>query len=394
MRVALVNEWLEMVGGAEKVFERIINLFPDSDIFSLVDFLPPGQRQLVLDKPVCTSFIQRLPFAKTKFRSYLPLFPLAAEALDVSGYDVVISNSHAVAKGVLTGPEQVHICYCHTPMRYAWDLREQYLQERNLDKGVKQWVARYVLQQLRLWDIASSRNVDYFIANSHYIAGRIRKFYGREATVIYPPVNIEDYDPQIKKEDFYLTVSRMVPYKRIALIAEAFRNLPGKQLVIIGDGPEMGKVQKAAAGADNIKVLGYQPDDVMRDHMKRARAFIFAAKEDFGIVPVEAQAFGTPVIAYGEGGAQETVRGLGEDDAPTGVFFEEQSVASLVAAIQRFEANKDAFCADFCRNNALRFAPERFSKEFEAFFESCVAKSKRGRDVAPKPRRLALAQNE
>jgi glycosyltransferase involved in cell wall biosynthesis len=394
MRVALVNEWLEVVGGSEKVFERIISLFPDADVFSLVDFLPPGQRQLVLNKPVCTSFIQRLPFAKTRFRSYLPLFPLAAEAIDVSAYDVVISNSHAVAKGVLTGPEQVHICYCHTPMRYAWDLREQYLQERNLHKGIKQWPARYFLQQLRLWDIASSRNVDHFVANSNYIAGRIRKFYGRESTVIYPPVYIQDYDAQTPKEDFYLTVSRMVPYKRIALIAEAFRSLPGRQLVIIGDGPEMSKVQKAAAGADNIKVLGYQPDDVMRDYMKRARAFIFAAKEDFGIVPVEAQAFGTPVIAYGEGGAQETVRGLGEDDAPTGVFFDEQSVPSLVTAIQRFENNKDCFSAEYCRNNSLRFAPERFSKEFEAFFESCLAKSKRGRDVAPKPRRLALAQNE
>jgi glycosyltransferase involved in cell wall biosynthesis len=349
---------------------------------------------LVLDKPVCTSFIQRLPFAKTKFRSYLPLFPLAAEALDVSGYDVVISNSHAVAKGVLTGPEQIHISYCHTPMRYAWDLREQYLQERNLDRGFKQWPARYLLQQLRLWDIASSRNVDYFVANSNYIAGRIRKFYGRESTVIYPPVYIQDHEAQISKEDFYLTVSRMVPYKRIPLIAEAFRNLPGRQLVIIGDGPEMSKVQKAAAGAGNIKVLGYQPDDVMRDYMKRARAFIFAAKEDFGIVPVEAQAFGTPVIAYGEGGAQETVRGLGEDDAPTGIFFDEQSVASLVAAIQRFENNRDCFSAEYCRNNALRFAPERFSKEFETFFESCLAKSRRGRNVAPKPRRLALAQNE
>ena len=394
MRIALVHEWFDIIAGSEKVLERIIRVYPQADLFALVDFMPPDQRELILGKSVATSFIQGLPFARKKFRSYLPLFPMASEALDVSSYDLVISNSHAVAKGVLTGPEQVHISYCHPPMRYAWDLREQYLRERNLHRGFKQWPARYLLQQLRIWDIASARGVDHFIANSNYIAGRIRKFYGRDATVIYPPVHIEDYDGRTPKEDFYLTVSRMVPYKRIPLIAEAFSQLPGRKLVIIGDGPEMPKVQKIAANARNIEVVGYQDDTVMRDHMKRARAFVFAAKEDFGIVPVEAQAFGTPVIAYGEGGAQETVCGLGETDAPTGVFFEEQSVSSLVAAIQRFENNKDCFAAEYCRSNALRFAPDRFSKEFEAFVESCLAKSKKAHEVAPRPRRLALAQNE
>lgn len=320
MRIALVHEWFDIIAGSEKVLERIIRVYPQADLFALVDFMPPDQRELILGKSVATSFIQGLPFARKKFRSYLPLFPMASEALDVSSYDLVISNSHAVAKGVLTGPEQVHISYCHTPMRYAWDLREQYLRERNLHRGFKQWPARYLLQQLRIWDIASARGVDHFIANSNYIAGRIRKFYGRDATVIYPPVHIEDYDGRTPKEDFYLTVSRMVPYKRIPLIAEAFSQLPGRKLVIIGDGPEMPKVQKIAANARNIEVLGYQDDTVMRDHMKRARAFVFAAKEDFGIVPVEAQAFGTPVIAYGEGGARNGVRSGRDRRADRGLF--------------------------------------------------------------------------
>ena len=366
-RVAIVHDWLVTYAGAERVLEQMIACFPQADVFSLVDFVE--DRRFLHGKQATTSFIQRLPLARKKYRAYLPLMPLAIEQLDLSAYDLVISSSHAVAKGVLTGPDQVHVSYVHSPIRYAWDLQHQYLEQSNLTRGLRSAMARVVLHYIRTWDTRTSNSVDHFVANSQFIARRIRKVYHRESRVIFPPVDVQSFLVGEQKEDFYLTASRMVPYKKIDLIVEAFSRMPGKRLVVIGDGPEM-KAIRAKAGP-NVEILGYQPFAVLHDHMRRAKAFVFAAEEDFGIAPVEAQACGTPVIAFGKGGALETVRELGQP-RPTGIFFREQSVPSLVAAVRDFEQNAHRFAALDCRANAERFSIATFRERFMGFVEQVM----------------------
>lgn len=365
LKVAIVHDWLVTYAGAERVLEQIVACFPQADLFSVVDFL--DDRSFVQGKRATTTFIQRLPFAKTKYRAYLPLMPLAIEQLDLSGYDLVISSSHAVAKGVITGPDQMHISYVHSPIRYAWDLQHQYLREARLERGVKACLARAILHYVRNWDTRTSNGVDHFLCNSHFVARRIGKTYRRAATVLPPPVDTDGFTPHADKESFYLTASRMVPYKRIDLIVEAFAAMPDRKLVVIGDGPEMARVR--AIHAPNVTLLGYQPFDVLRDHMQRARAFVFAAEEDFGIAPLEAQACGTPVIAYGKGGVLDTIRaGVAK---PTGVFFDEQSIGSIVSAVERFEVaqacEETRISATDCRAQAERFAPHLFRTAFKAF---------------------------
>lgn len=364
MRVAIIHEWLDTNAGSEKVVSEMLVVFPSADLLCVVDFLSDDDRRLMLGKKAQTTFIQKLPFAKKFFRHYLALMPVAIEQLDVSGYDLVLSSSHAVAKGVLTGPDQLHICYCHSPMRYAWDLQHQYLHETGLNKGLKGGMVRWLLHRLRQWDVRTANGVDFFIANSRFIGRRIEKVYRRSSEVIYPPVNVGSFDVGMDRDSFYLTASRMVPYKKVPLIVQAFAQMPDKQLVVIGDGPDFEKV-KALAHA-NVHILGYQSDAVLKDHMQRARAFVFAAEEDFGITPVEAQACGTPVIAFGKGGALETIRGL-DNVQPTGVFYTEQSVPSLVDAVHLFEAHSDRITPQACRANAMRFSQERFRKEFLEF---------------------------
>ena len=360
IKVAIVHDWLVTYAGAERVLEEIINCFPEADLFAIVDFVPQKERSFLKDKPVKTSFIQKLPLAKKKYRAYLPFMPLAVEQFDLSGYDIVISSSHAVAKGVITGPDQLHISYVHSPMRYAWDLQHQYLKETVLDRGLKGWLAKRELHKLRMWDLRTANGVDHFLANSRFIARRIWKMYRREATVIYPPVDVDSFTLCEQKEDFFLTASRMVPYKKIDLIAEAFSLMPDKRLYIIGDGPDFDKV-KSKAGA-NVELLGYQPFEVLRNYMQRAKAFVFAAEEDFGIVPVEAQACGTPVIAYGKGGALETVT-----EGETGLFFDAQTPSSIIEAVKRFEDMKDRFIPSKIREKTLRFSKDRFRQEFSSF---------------------------
>lgn len=355
IKVAIIHDWLVTEAGAEKVLERLINIFPQAEIFSIVDFLSQDQRKFIRNKKVKTSFIQRLPKAKTAYRNYLPLMPIAIEQFDLSTYDVVISSSYAVAKGVITGPRQLHICYCHSPIRYAWDLQHQYLAEANIVRGIKSIFARIILHYIRLWDVRTSSGVDVFVANSNFIAKRIWKVYRRKSTVIYPPVEVDNFTPGTEKGGFYLTASRLVPYKRVDLIVAAFAKMPDKKLIVIGNGPEMDKIRSLAT--PNIKILGYQSFESMRDYMRRAQAFIFAAEEDFGIVPVEAQACGTPVIAYGQGGSAETII-----DGRTGILFPEQTVDSLIDAVSKFELNSD-FKPEDCRTNALRFSGERFENE-------------------------------
>lgn len=305
-----------------------------------------------------SSFIQRFPKAATKYKSYLPFFPLAIEQFDLSAYDVVLSSSHCAAKGVITSPDQLHICYCHTPMRYAWDLMHEYLRESRLEKGVKGALARFFLHYLRGWDFSSSRRVDHFVVNSAYVARRVAKFYGRQATVIPPPVDLSYFQMEGKKDSYYLTASRFVPYKRIDLIVEAFSQMPDQKLVVIGDGPDWEKVKGKAKG--NIELLGYQPDAVLKEHLQKAKGFVFAALEDFGILPVEAMACGTPVLAYGKGGARETIL-----DGTTGLFFPEQTPHAIQEAIGRFE--RAEFDPRRCRQRAEMFSQERFKAQFQQF---------------------------
>jgi glycosyltransferase involved in cell wall biosynthesis len=364
MKIAIIHDWLVTYAGAERVLEQMLICYPEADIFSLVDFLPQGGRSFVMDKPVTTSFIQKLPIAKTKYRNYLPLMPLAIEQFDLTGYDLVISSSHAVAKGVIVGPDQLHLCMCYSPIRYAWDLHFQYLRESKLESGLKSWLARWLLHKLRLWDVRTANSVDHFIAISHFIVRRIEKTYRREATVIYPPVDISGFEFHPNKEDFYLTASRMVPYKKMPMIVEAFAFMPDKRLVVIGEGPEFDKCN-AVAGR-NVTMMGWQSFEVLKDHMQRAKAFIFAAEEDFGITPLEAQACGTPVIALGKGAVLETIRGI-ESELPTGVFFKEQTCESLRTAIDLFEKEAARIRPDACRENVLRFSPVRFRAELTEF---------------------------
>nr|WP_294000634.1 polysaccharide biosynthesis tyrosine autokinase [Sphaerotilus sp.] len=367
LRVALVHEWLVNHAGSEKVVEEILKIYPQADLFSVVDFLKPHERGFLQGKVAKTTFVQRLPGAEKRFRHYLPLMPLAMEQHDLSGYDLILSSSHAVAKGVLTGPDQLHVCYIHSPIRYAWDMQHQYLKESGMATGVKGTVAKLLLHYMRLWDARTAAGVDQFIANSAFIARRVRKVYRRDAAVIHPPVDVGRFALRHDKEEFYLTASRMVPYKRMPMIVEAFSRMPDKQLIVIGDGPEMDKV-RAAAGP-NVSVLGFLGDAALVDHMQRAKAFVFAAEEDFGITPVEAQACGTPVIAFGRGGSLETVRGRGHPAQRTGVFFQEQTPEAVIAAVEAFEALAVPIRPETCRAHAEQFAPALFRQRFQAAVE-------------------------
>lgn len=371
MKKALIHDWFSTYAGAEKCVESFTDIWDDFEIYSLIDFLSGADRDKILKgKRAHTSFIQKLPFAKDKYRNYLPLFPLAIEQFDLSGYDVVLSSSHAVAKGVLTHSNQLHIAYVHTPIRYAWDLYHQYLRESELDRGLKGALAKYFLHKIRLWDASTANRVDHYVANSRYIAHRIKKTYGKPSDVIYPPVDVDKFTLREAKEEFYLTASRMVPYKKIDLIVEAFSQTD-KKLLVIGDGPDMAKI-KSKAGK-NIELLGFASDETMADLMGRAKAFVFAAEEDFGITPVEAQACGTPVICFGRGGARETVR-----DGESGLYFMEQNAKELLAAVAKFEQNYDKFEPTKIRENSLKFSRARFEAEIKSYVEKKYEEFKDG----------------
>ena len=371
MKKALIHDWFSTYAGAEKCIESFTDIWDDFEIYSLIDFLSGTDRDKILKgKRAHTSFIQKLPFAKDKYRNYLPLFPLAIEQFDLSDYDVVLSSSHAVAKGVLTHSNQLHIAYVHTPIRYAWDLYHQYLRESGLDRGLKGMLAKYFLHKIRLWDASTANRVDHYVANSRYIARRIKKTYGKPSDVIYPPVDVDKFTLREAKEEFYLTASRMVPYKKIDLIVEAFSQTD-KKLLVIGDGPDMAKI-KSKAGK-NVELLGFADDETMADLMGRAKAFVFAAEEDFGITPVEAQACGTPVICFGRGGARETVR-----DGESGLYFMEQNAKELLAAVAKFEQNYDKFEPVKIRENSLKFSRARFEAEIKSYVEKKYEEFKDG----------------
>lgn len=370
MKIALVHEWLtpKATGGSELVVQEILKHI-DADLYALIDFESTNPESYLFGRKIGKTFLQYLPLARNGVQKYLPLLPLAIEQLDLRSYDVILSSSHAVAKGVLTSPQQLHICYCHTPMRYAWDLTFDYLNSSRMGRGLPGWLTRYLLHQLRQWDVITANRVDYFIANSHHTARRIWRCYRRHAEVIYPPVNIERFRFQAEKGDFYLTVSRLVSYKQVCLIVEAFNQL-GYPLVVIGDGPQLPAIRQLAKS--NVQVLGWCPDQVVEQYMAEAKAFVYAAIEDFGIALVEAQACGTPVIAYGAGGALETVLDIRKHpDQGTGLFFPEQSPAALIESVKIFEASAAAFSPERTRLNAAAFAPEVFSDRYLSFLASC-----------------------
>lgn len=373
MKKALIHDWYTVYGGAERCVESFTNIWDDFDHFSLIDDLSDSQRDLILKgKKTNNSFIQKLPFWKKKYRTYLPLFPFAIEQFDLSDYELILSSSSSVAKGVLTTPSQLHIAYVYSPVRYAWDLYHQYLKESKLDSGIKGLLARYFLFKLRAWDFSTTNRPDHYIAISQYVAKRIKKVYNKESIVIYPPVDTDSFTLTTETSDYYITCSRMVPYKKIDLIVEAFSKT-NKKLIVIGDGPDFKKIKKLASS--NVELKGYVEKEEMLDMIKRAKAFIFAAEEDFGIAPIEAQACGVPVIAYGKGGALETIIGVSSDEkfdnkSVTGIFFKEQTSFSLLEAVNYFEKNETSFDRKVIRKNAERFSKNRFEKEFKETIET------------------------
>jgi len=365
LRVAIVHEWLDQYAGSERVLEQLLGMFPGADLFVLVDFLPPAERAFLRGHAITTSFIQRLPMARRRFRNYLPLMPLAVEQFDLAGYDLIISSNHAVAKGVITGPGQVHISYVHSPMRYAWDLQAQYMRQAGLDRGVKGLFVRWVLHHLRTWDVRSSNGVDVFVANSSYIADRIRKVYRRNAIVVPPPVEVDRFTPGGRRTDTYLAATRFVPYKRADLIVQAFAGMPNRRLLLVGDGPERQRVQAVASGLPNVEIRPPVAHAELVRLMQECAAFIHAAEEDFGITMVEAQACGAPVIAFCRGGARDIVVDL-QQPQPTGVLFREQSPRSIAAAVVQFEHERHRITTERCRANAMRFSRAAFERNFRA----------------------------
>lgn len=357
-KVAIVHDCLSRYGGPERVLEQILHIFPDADLFSMVDLIPEERRGFLMNKPVQTSFIQKLPkWARQRHLAFLPLMPCLVEQFDLSGYDLVISSGYSVAKGVITGPNQLHIAYCHSPLRYAWDLRSHYLKGANLHTGVRGLIAKILLHYFRIWDAQSQQRVDHFVTNSQFVRRRIEKVYRREAEVVHPPVDVKRFTCQPVKDEHYLVAGHMVAYKKIGVVVDAFARMPNRHLRVIGDGPEFEGIRRRAT--PNVRMLGYTSNAVLRDEMQSARAFVFAGEEDFGILPLEAQACGTPVIAYSRGGLKESV-----DPKKTGIFFHEQTPAAICAAVDQFEAKAISFNPREIRKHAERFSAEKFREGF------------------------------
>lgn len=362
MKKALIHDWYYVNGGAEKVIHSINSIWKDFEHFALIDFLKDSDREYILNgAKVHTSLIQNLPTASKNHRKFLQLFPYAIEQFNLTNYDLVISSSSSIAKGVLTHQGQLHICYCHSPMRYAWDLFYEYLESANLNKGFRGIYAKYILNKIRIWDVANSNRVDYFIANSNYISERIKKIYRRDSEVIYPPVDIDFFEFQKEKDDFYFTASRIVAYKNVEQIVLAFNEMPDKKLIVAGVGPELQKIRKLAK--PNIEFTGYLSMVQLKTYMKNCKSFISAALEDFGIAPIEAQACGTPVICLGKGGTKETII-----DGKTGIHFYHSNPKEIKDAVLFSESKQ--FEPEVIRNNAIRFSKERFEHEFKSFVEN------------------------
>jgi len=358
MKTCLVHDWLNVFAGAESVLEEIYRIFP-SNIYTLFYNEESFKNALFSNEKVITSFLQKCPGVFSKHTLYSPFFSKAIEQFDLSEYDLILSSSHCVAKGVIPSPNQTHICYCHSPMRYIWDLSHLYLEDYS---GIKKWILQQLFYKWRQWDVASSNRVDHFIANSEFVKRRIEKVYRRKATVIYPPVNIDRFKLCLKKDEYYITASRLVSYKGVKQVVEAFSKLDRK-LLVIGDGPNMKIIKKIATS--NIEILGHVSNEKLVGFLQQAKAFIFNSIEDFGITPVEAQACGTPVIALGKGGALETIL-----DGKTGLFYEKSSPDAIRKAVLQFENME--FDRQEIRMQAEKFSSKRFSREFESFVKGVI----------------------
>lgn len=355
-KIALSHHWLVSLRGGEKVLEQFCNIFPDAEIHTLV--LTPNSKTLdnvIPQHSIHSTFLNFLPGAEKHYKSFLPLFPQAIGTHKVKA-DFILSSDASLIKGMKKDDHVPHVCYCHSPPRYLWDMQEEYLSTMN---GFKAKIFEWLTPYLRGFDLKGAKNVDHFIANSNYVKDRIRRIYGRSAEVIHPPVALDDFEYSTKSEDFYLIVAALVPYKRVGIAVEAFNKLE-KKLIVIGSGSERNYLKRIAN--ENVEILGPQPFEVLKDHYKRCKAFIFPGVEDFGITPLEAQASGKPVIAIKDGGALETVV-----DGETGIFFEEQTVESLIEAVERFEKESDNFSPEASRKNAEKFSPERFRREIKDF---------------------------
>ncbi len=365
MRVAIVHDWLYVLGGAERVLKELLNCYPEADVFTIFDVLSDKERASIGFEKSRTSFLQRIPRIGKIHRALLPLMPLAIEQLDLSGYDLVISSSYAVAKGVITGPDQVHVAYVHSPMRYAWDLQHQYLSETSGLFGLKGILARLLLHRIRTWDAISGLRPDVLVANSAYVARRIKKAFGRHAKVIHPPVDTTPQAAGLPRQDHFLAAGRLVGYKNTRAIVEAFKLMPEQKLIVAGSGPEAQSL-RAIAGP-NVTFTGSVSDGEMRRLMATARGLIFAAEEDFGIVPVEAQAEGTPALALGRGGARETV--VAHGPGQTGMFFETPEPQCIAACVNAFLAFQFRFSPESCQAHARTFEAKRFRQQFKSLAE-------------------------
>jgi glycosyltransferase involved in cell wall biosynthesis len=389
MRVAVVHDWLYVLGGAEQVLREILQCYPGADVFTLFDFLTPEDRAKIGFEKAHTSFLQKLPMMQSKHRMYLPLMPLAIEQFDLSSYDLVISSSYAVAKGVLTGPNQVHVAYVHSPMRYAWDLQHAYLEQSGYATGLKSVLARMMLYRMRIWDARTAHGPDSIITNSHFVARRIKKIYGRDAEVIYPPVTLSTRQLGPPRGTHFLAASRLVPYKQIEAVVRAFADMPDLELVVAGDGPEAARLK--ALATPNVTFKGFVSDEQLRDLMGTARAFIFAAEEDFGIIVVEAQSEGAPVLALGRGGARETISTAA--DRPTGMFFDRSEPGAIADCVRSFIAKEQNFSRSDCRQQARQFSAERFRAQFTASvnsaIERCQLRPPAGDEDSAPPRMIA-----
>ncbi|MDJ1157078.1 glycosyltransferase [Chelatococcus sp. SYSU_G07232] len=383
--VAIVHDWCPAFRGGERVLSELCRLFPAVDVFTLFDFLPPDVKaDHFANATFHTSPVNRLPKVEKFYRSLFFLCPFLIEQFDVTGHDVVISSSAAFARGVLTRPDQPHLCYVHSPIRYAWDEQFSYLAQGRLGFGPMGLLFRYLLHNLRTWDTRTAHGPDVMLANSTYVRARIRHIYGRDAEVVFPPVAVDEFDLVVDKDDYYVTASFLAPYKRTDLVIRAFGAMPHRRLVVVGEG-QQSRTLRALAGP-NVSFTGYLPRRDYIAMVAQARALVFAGCEDFGIALAEAQACGTPLIAFGRGGARDIVRPFGAADAPTGILFEHQTVAAIVEAVEHFEGNRRSMAPEACRQNALRFSADRFRREIrEAFFRT-LAIHGTGAPLASSPR--------
>lgn len=378
INVGLVHDWLPTLGGAEKVVQQLVETFPNHELYTLFNFLNDEDLAFINAKKINVSSLNSLPFVEKYYRNLLLMCTRKIEQFDVTKHDIVISSSAALSKGVITSVDQHHFCYMHSPARYAWDLSHQYLEDINGKLvGLKRLIARELIYRYRFWDVRTTNTIDHIIANSEFIKKRIYKIYRRNAEVIYPPVNIDKFCLQSgSRDEYYVTASRLVPYKKIDLIVKAFSKNKQRKLIVIGDGPELSNLKSIAT--NNVEFIGYQTLDNMVQLIQNAKAFVFAAFEDFGIVPVEAQACGTPVICFGKGGTAETVKNLG-DFKPTGVHFYRQHEDDINIALDIFDKNIDTFTVENCRENAEFFSQTRFQDDIQTFVQARIKDGLNGR---------------